>query len=274
MILSVTGLTKNAYMRDPGDRGWTNLGGGMVGAPAVAHVNGLTHIIAQSRTGYLVHRTQNTGYHPITTSGRCRNPSAAAAGTRVTIACIGMNRHGYTLTFDGTQEQPALQPLRDIGGGLDSIEVMHADNDPVFAVTGGWYTAREGGQTWRANTYVKDETQSSSWQRLSLPCDGPLASTLSASHWFSSCQTGSAMSVLVMDANKTPEVFTVPGRAAGKIGIAPVGDGSKAVLAVQGLDGYIRYRHVTMNGSVQSHWTQLSGAAKGGVAAAPASDLG
>lgn len=271
--MAVTGLTKHGYSRQPGDTRWTNHGGILRGAPAVAQVEDITHIIGVNSRGYLVHRTNATGYHPITSSGRCSDPAAASSGATVTIACIGDNRRGYTLSFDGRQHTPTVRRLADIGGGLTSIAVMQTGQGPVFAATGGQYTTSEDGFEWPANTYLKDPSHSNSWERLQLPCDGPLATTMSSSHWFSACQTEDAISVFVADDDEEPSFFTVPGVAAGKIGIAAVGDGDEAVLAVQGLDGYIRHRGIDMEGSIDSRWTQLSGACAGGVATASTADL-
>lgn len=270
VVMSVTGMTDNGYVRGPGETRWTNRGGALQAAPAIAHVAGITHQIGVTESATLVHRTAQTDWHDLApNNGPCTKPTAAVRGTTVVVSCIASDGAGRWFTFDGTQQQPTTPGMAALGGRVSALQVSTSEGDDSFLAVGGPYqvTNEDTGETFRGNTYFRAPADLN-WFKLGYWCDGHAGSAMTKDTWFMACNSGSSIRVVTADtANDRYHDYTVPGRADGVVSIVPTGE-SQADLLVQGLDGFIRHRSISVTGPTDRSWTQLSGRAKGGVAAA------
>ncbi|PID52891.1 MAG: hypothetical protein CSB46_11340 [Micrococcales bacterium] len=271
----MTGSDGAGYVRAGGDASWTRRGGILVSAPAVARVNGLTHQIGVNTFGALVHRTSHTGWRAFSPAGgRCDRPTAAVRRRTVVVSCIAPDGSARWFSFDGTTPHPAPSRLRSLGGRVSSLQVATSEESEVFVAVGGPYrlTNTETGQRIEANTYFRTAADLN-WFKLGYRCDGHPASAMTEHTWFMACNSGDSILVVTGDAEQDAyTTYSVPGVAAGLTSVVATSP-QDATLFVQGLDGYVRHRSISLAGPVATAWTQLSGRARYGVAAGPMSDM-
>ena len=272
--MAVTGSNAKVYAKGPGESAWRDLGGAIVGAPAVASDGVVTHYVGLGTNGRLYHRTDVTGWHALTVAAAlCSNPTAAydVVEQRVHVACRGGNAALYTFDFGAQDTRPVVRTLTKLGGVVQgSVAVIVADEGPVFFARGAEYETEPG---YYSNTYVRGTAFG--WERWHVYCDGSPAAISSEGGFFFVCQFDGDVLVTETDGftGADPTFYEVPGRSVGTIGLAATGDGSTAHLFVQGTDGNLYDRPLSLDGTSTAGWTRTAGVLRGGVGAGTTTGL-
>lgn len=272
--VGVTGPNSRVYAKGPGQSTWRDLGGAIVGAPAVASDGVLTHYVGLGTNNRLYHRTDVTGWHALTAAAAlCTNPTAAydAVADRVQVACRGGNAALYTFSFAAGDTRPVVQTLTKLGGVVQgSTALVVADEGPIFIARGGEY---ETEPEYYANTWVRGV--STPWERWNVYCDGSPSAVSTDAAFFFVCQFDADVLVTQTDdfTAPAPTFYEVPGRSVGTVGLAATGDGSTAHVFVQGSDGNLYDRPLTLDGTATAGWTKTTGVLRGGVGAGTTTGL-
>ncbi len=268
-VLAVTGTNRALYVRDGGETRWTNLGGQLLSAPAVASWGGVTHYVATGTNQVLYHRTDTTAWHRLAPAF-CTDVSATAADGVVYLSCRGANAALYTAQFDASQQQPAVRALTKRGGVIQgAAPVVMTNIGPVYHVRGGSYI--EGGGEY--NTYTWDAVEG--FLRYYTWCDGTPAAASSPTHVFFACQQ--AGGVIAAEALHPVDpsdpggdyewtFYDVPGQGVNTPALAMTGDDT-AELFVQSPNGALYHRGLGVTGPTGSSWSRIDSAVIGGVGA-------
>lgn len=262
-VLAVTGDNGALYARTAGQASWTNLGGQLLSAPAVASWNGVTHYIGTGTNRTLYHRTGTTGWHRLGPA-YCTDVSATAGNGMVHISCRGGNGALYTTEFDARLQLPSTPTMVKRGGAVHgAVPVVMSVNGPVYFARTNEYT--EDGQT--ANTYTYDTR--SGWNRYYTWCDSTPAAA-AASTLFFACQSGDGL--ITAEANYYDgaewawNFYDVPGQMIDTPALAMTG-AETAELFVQGTNRAVYHRGLTIDGPSSGAWTKIDSIVIGGVAA-------
>ena len=137
--IAVAGANSQVYVRGPGQLGFTNWGGLVVGSPAVVTVQNITHVIALGTNHYLYHKSDRTGWHRLTTLPYyCTHVSATFDGTTIVEACLGGQCALYKFEVDALEDVPVVTERVKSGGlfqGTPSVVVTDA-GPPLVVVSG------------------------------------------------------------------------------------------------------------------------------------------
>ncbi len=266
-VLAVTGSNRSLYVRTDAQSAWTNLGGALASAPAVASYDGVTHYIATGTNKVLYHRTNTTGWTRLA-NAYCTDVSATADAETVWFSCRGSNGALYAGQFPVTAQKPALGSLTKLGGVVQgAVPVTLTDAGPQFFARGGTYYDEEG---YAGNTWTWDAEFG--WERYWVLCDGTPAVASSQSVLFFACQSGA--SVIAGEAWHPGEggeyefsFFEVAGEAIGTPALAMVSE-DRAQLFVQGSDQVVYHRTLAITGATGPRWSKISSVVLGGVGAA------
>lgn len=267
VALAVTGANRALYVQTAGSSSWTNLGGQLLSAPAVASWGGVTHYVGTGTNKTLYHRTNTTGWHRLGPA-YCTDVSATAAERRVFLSCRGGNGALYTTDFDATLQRPATPTMTKIGGSvLGAVPVMMTEFGVMFLARAASYT--EAGETF--NTYTW--TEEFGFQRFYVRCDSTPAMVYSMTTDFMACQQGAG--VVTVEAGYYPSepeesdfnIYDVPGQVINTPALALTGEGT-AELFVQGSNGAVYHRGLSVDGPTGAGWTKINSIVIGGVAAA------
>ena len=270
--VAVTSPNGKVYAMTSGTPGWRDLGGVAVGAPAVAYANGLTHYIVQGSNSRLYHRTDVSGWAPLSdAAAACSNPTAVTVvqtGT-VHVACRGGNAALYTLSFPGDQRTPYVASPTKLGGQVvGSTAIAASPSGPIFFSVGGAYEVVPGSE---ANTYTRTLTEG--FSRWDTFCADSPAAVNTATGFFFACQFENGV-VAVESADPSDvsaegyQFYDVAGQAVGTPALVATGDGSTAQLYVQGSDAKVYDRPLSHMGPLSAGWTRTDGVVTGGIGAA------
>lgn len=270
--IAVTGSNRALYVRGPAQLGFSNWGGQLVNAPAIAYTNGITHVIGIGTNNILYHRTAETGWHRLMPDNYyCTDVSASADNGIVYVACRGGNGALYTFQFAGTNQTPFVTTLVKLGGWfMGAVGVVITDAGPTYYVTGGSYLKDEGGQTYEFNVWYR--TATGPWNRYDTYCQGPPAVSSTATTYYFACRY-TPRQVLVESWRPggdkgTWVVYALPGSIQGNPALAPIGNGNNAQLYVAGTDTRIFTKYVDVEKTTTAlPWTDLGGRTIGGVSA-------
>lgn len=141
--IAVAGANSQVYVRGPGQLGFTNWGGLVVGSPAVVMVQNITHVLALGTNNYVYHKSDRTGWHRLTTLPYyCTHISATFDGTTIVGACRGGQGALYTFDFDALEDVPVVTEMTKLGGLFQGTPaVIVTDAGPTFFVVGGAYVS-------------------------------------------------------------------------------------------------------------------------------------
>lgn len=262
--VAAAGILGPLYTQGPGS-GWVNLGGQIVGAPAMVVAGGMTHYIATGTNRVLYHRTDTTGWTRMAAPEVwCVHVSAVAIAGTITVACVGANSALYSLQFPASARYPFLQvaDLTRIGGRIyGSASVVDDAGTPRFFVVGGTYP--DGGTG--SNTYT---TTGSGWTRWNTYCLGAVGASYTDTLKVVACQQDFDF-VRIETGSATGEwtARSVPGRTAFAPAIVPTGDGSTAQLFLVGTN-YVPYSRAIAYADAGTGWTSLGGLVNWGITAA------
>ncbi len=268
--VAVTSPNGKVYARTSGTAGWRDLGGVALGAPAVAYANGLTHYIVQGSNFRLYHRTDLSGWAPLSDARAvCSNPTAVTVDSTVHVACRGGNAALYTLSFPGTQQRPYVAAPTKLGGQVvGSTAIAASPSGPIFFSVGSSYEVVPGAE---ANTYTRTLTEGfSHWDTF---CASSPAAVNTATGFFFACQFEDG--VFAVESADPSDVsaegyqfYDVAGQTVGTPALVATGDGSTAHLYVQGSDAKMYDRPLSHLGPLSPGWTRTDGVLTGGVGAA------
>ncbi len=268
--VAVTSPNGKVYARTSGISGWRDLGGVAVGAPAVAYANGLTHYIVQGSNSRLYHRTDVSGWAPLSAAqAACSNPTAVTVDSTVHVACRGGNAALYTLSFPGAQQTPYVASPTKLGGEVvGSTAIAASASGPIFFSVGVGYEVVPGSE---ANTYIRTLTEGfSHWDTY---CASSPAAVNTSTGFFFACQFENG--VVAVESSDPSDVsasgyqfYDVAGQTVGTPSLVATGDGSTAQLYVQGSDAKLYDRPLSHMGPLSAGWTRTDGVLTGGVGAA------
>ena len=272
--IAVAGANSQVYVRGPGQLGFTNWGGLVVGSPAVVTVQNITHVIALGTNHYLYHKSDRTNWHRLTTLPYyCTHVSATFDGTTVVGACRGGQGALYEFEFDALEDVPVVTEMVKIGGLFQGTPaVIVTDAGPTFFVVGGAYVSED----WIYNVY--EWTADTGWQPYFTYCEGPPTASSTVANYFFACQRQPG-EVLVESwqpggVQGVWNVYTFAGATTGTIGLAPTGTGVTAQLYVTGTNTAVYTKMVDHAGSTRSQpWTPLGGLTIYGVSASTTLNL-
>ncbi len=145
-VVAVTGTNGALYVKHTSAPGWTNLGGILIAAPAVAVVDAdTTHYVGIGSNRMLYQRTDTTGWRRLTEIAYgCSEVTIVLGPDRTTVqgACTGPNAALYTFTFDGTVDRPVVQVLNKVTANGETIGRVSIGFDgimPCYLFTGAEY---------------------------------------------------------------------------------------------------------------------------------------
>jgi hypothetical protein len=272
--IAVAGANSQVYVRGPGQLGFTNWGGLVVGSPAVVMVQNITHVLALGTNNYVYHKSDRTGWHRLTTLPYyCTHISATFDGTTIVGACRGGQGALYTFDFDALEDVPVVTEMTKLGGLFQGTPaVIVTDAGPTFFVVGGAYVSNN----WIYN--VHEWTEDEGWVPYYTYCQGPPAASSTVYNYFFACQRQPG-EVLVESWQPGGEdgvwnVYTFAGATIGTIGLAPTGTGLTAQLYVAGSNTAVYTKMVDHAGStIATPWTALGGLTLYGVSASTTLNL-
>lgn len=267
VVVAVAGINGPMYKLTP--TGWLNMGGIIVTAPAVARGGGLTHYIAMGSNKTLYHRTDSTGWAAMQPTGvQCSHATALATGGTVYIACTGLNKALYTLSFPASQTNPFPTNLTKLGGVIDGpAAILNTGAGLRYLVKGGAYDADDDGII-DYNLYTNNGT---GWSRWDGYCSTPPGGTQTPDLLVVTCGRS------YLDGTRDIAIYTDDGTgvwesyAAGATDYAPAvaatGSTTSALIVLQGTNGAVYTRGV-QHQDVGTAWVKEGGVVKYGVGAA------
>jgi hypothetical protein len=254
-VVAVTGTNRALYAKHTSAATWTNLGGVLVAAPAVAVVNPqITQYIGIGTNSMLYQRTDTTDWRRLTTlEYKCTQIAMAVSpidGTTVSGACTAGNGALYTFSFDGSAVTPTVATLtkataNDVVSG--QAAVTYDGGEPVYLFNGVSYGD--------GNVWILDTTDL--YQHDSVSTNGPGVST----PWqFEVYQHNDATLTIV-----GPDLsYSIPGRSIGNPALA-AGIEGQSQLFVTGTNGSV---YMTgLDGQEHTGWTRIPSATPFGPAA-------
>ena len=252
--MAVTGLNKALYVQGPGPDVWTNLGGTLIAAPAVAVSGGLVHYIGIGSNGRLYHRTTSTGWAVMAPADLlCSHVSATATPSTVTAACTATADGSVnTVSFPATATQPFVSAPVNWGGVVYGPVAIVSDGGTLRVIARGGPYNDAGGVS---NTYTK--TQGGSWTVWHTYCQTSPGAVFTASLKVVACQTTPDY-VLIETGTAAGEwqALTVTGRTLAAPGVAASATG--ATVFVVGTNSSPYYRPVSF-ANPGPGWTKMSG---------------
>ncbi len=250
-VVAVTGTNQALYVRRDTDPGWTNLGGQLIAAPAVARTSsGVVHYLGIGTNSRLYQRTDSTDWRPLTTIAyQCAQITAAAAptGSTITGGCTAAaNNALYTFSFDGSQLQPTVDVLTKVTPSntvYSPAQIAWTAATPSTA-----YALFKGAGTSLGDAYRVDLPGGAITPQAHASVRGP---AVSAGGHYQAYQKADNTIVVF-----TPSThYSLPAQSKGVPAIVEHGDGT-ADLYVTGINGSLYAWHITSTGpGPQTWWT-------------------
>lgn len=267
---AVVGTNAALYVRSAGQTTWTNLGGVLISAPAVAVVGEgpeqVTHYVGIGGNGMLYQRTATTGWRRLTTlEYRCTQVSLTSTGTTwdttVYGACTAANNAGYAFSFDGSLTRPTvglLTKISDNGQVFGQMSAQFWQRKPVFTAVGPSYVsdAGEPGNVW---AYLDGE-----WTQSELFSVNPPGADSTGTYEAYQQPDGT---IQIWCTEPAFVSYLIPGRGIGAPALTLNDDGSAQII-VTGTNRAIYSQRITCDGTGLSGWTVLSGLTPFGPASA------
>lgn len=162
--------------------GFMSLGGGIIGAPAVASLpNGTDLYLAVGGNDQLYERTDGIGWQLLstTTTSCLDNPAATVSSGTLTVACMGTDHAlHYATTAIPSSGLPSVGALGSLGGGTSY--------GPAVAPVGGTMTFFVIG----LNHELWERTTSQGWTPLGGWCQGHPAAASNGTTTYLACEGG------------------------------------------------------------------------------------
>jgi hypothetical protein len=249
--------TNGALWVKHGTGSWTNLGGGLSAAPAVALLPGGADLYVVTGTNHtLWERTDSTGWRQLSSFACLDNPAATISGTTLTVACQASNHATYLAqtTVSGNLLPTTLSAFSSLGGTTTY--------GPAVSVVNGTLTyfvlGTDGRVWWR--------TLSQGWAPLSgVTCSGhPAASTAGTSSYLV-CDGGTSG---VWYTKNTGSGWSSWKSLSGSFTDGPgvVASSSGAVIVAEGGSNVVYQNQLSSSGTA-SGWQSTGGTALHGAAA-------
>jgi hypothetical protein len=246
----------------PGPSGFTNLGGVLTGAPAVAAVpqagGPLTPLYLVTGADHVVYvRSSTQGWQRLTpASTECLdNPAAVVTGNTLTVGCQGGDHQLWMAQGPvAAGGLPSLNGWTPLGGVLTA-------GPAVAQVPGtiGFFVTGQGGRIWSRGPV-------SGWGPFPWTCTGhPAVATAGSTSTFACHGGGNQVFYATNTGGGWSAAKSAGGVAVDGPGVAATGSG--ALLVIEGGDNAM-YVNFLPNGGTPAGWAKDSGVLRQGAAAA------
>lgn len=267
-VVAAVGTNHALYVRRSTAAGFTNLGGYLIDAPAVARTaDGTVYYIGSGRNSRLYIRTDRLPWKPLTAAGAiCRQPGAVGGNGWLGVGCRGSNNHllGMAVSVSNGGLPSFQQIPSDLGGIITSGPSVTMDPGLIYQATApaaagaaNVWEYRSFGSTWRPVPHVSCTSQPSA----SRPFDPRLT--------FRACRASTGS--LGFWTGDSGPVNDVGGAIVGTPGVAGHVTNSSATVYARGTNGqvYLTTVQAWNDGSTftSEPWRSLGGKVLYGVGA-------
>lgn len=269
-VVAVTGTNGHLYATSPGSTTFQNLGGSLIGPPAVTYANGRYFFVVRGTDNALYVRTFTTGFTRLVSgSTYCIGPDVASDGSTLAVGCEGSNGALYAAEVAAPKSgNPVIASLSNEGGKLDAGPGLSFFNSKAAAEAVGAAYDFHGGTY---DTYTRPLVSGGWTADASSYCGASMivSSYISYGWEYQGCEYATSHALYFVRADYKGGCAGGGGAIEGRIGIAVTGKGSAALFFVEGTNGAL-YLTTSVCGS--SKFTKIAGAAEGGVAATGGAD--